>query len=69
MCGKVGAVARRGDEEIQQARWNGWSCELETLSALMNNGEGAGKGGGKKKTAMETGGGEGGGGNEAAMFI
>lgn len=69
MCGKVGAVASRGEEEIQQARWIGWSCELETLSALMNNGEGAGKGGGKK-TAMETGGGgEGGGGNEAAMFI
>lgn len=67
MCGKV---ARRGGEEIRQARWIGWSCELETLSsALMNNGEGAREGGGKK-TAMETGGGgDGGGGNEAAMFI
>lgn len=69
MCGKVGAIARRGDEEIQQAQWIGWSRELETLSALMNNGEGARKGGGKK-TAIETGGGgDGGGGNEVAMFI
>ncbi len=73
---KVCASARLREEEIQQARWIGWSRSsswsrvLGTLSALMNNGEEARRRRGKK-TAMETGGGGegGGGGSEAAMFI
>lgn len=49
---KVGAVAKLGGEEIQQARWFGWSSsswsrELGTLSALMNYREGVRKGGGE----------------------
>lgn len=51
---KVGAVARLCEEEIQQARWIGWigsswSRVLGTLSALMNNGEGARRRRGKKR--------------------
>lgn len=51
MCVKESAVS----EEIQRARWIGWSSgsswsrELGTLSALMNNGEEARKGGGEKR--------------------
>lgn len=48
----VGAIARLREEEIQRARWFGWSSsswsrELGTLRALMNYREGARKGGGE----------------------
>lgn len=51
----VDAVVRLYEEEIQQARWNGWSSSsswsrvLGILSALMNNGEEARRRRGKKR--------------------